>query len=114
MPKMSTSALKAMLAAQYAGALAASNASKLSGERADAMAYYNGDVSKDMPSAPGRSSAVSNDVMDTIEGILPQLMEIFAGTDEVVKFEPVGPDDVKAAEQETDYINHVFMNQNPG
>jgi hypothetical protein len=71
-------------------------------------------MSKDMPSSPGRSSAVSMDVPDTIEGIMPQLMEIFAGTDEVVKFEPVGPEDVQAAEQETDYINHVFMNQNPG
>jgi hypothetical protein len=64
--------------------------------------------------ARGRSSRVSMDVADTIEGMMPQLMEIFAGTDEVVKFEPVGPEDVKAAEQETDYINHVFMNQNPG
>ncbi len=39
---------------------------------------------------------------------------MFAGSDGVVKFEPVGPEDVQAAEQETDYINHGFMNQNPG
>jgi hypothetical protein len=32
----------------------------------------------------------------------------------VVRFEPVGPEDVDAAEQETDYVNHVFMQQNPG
>jgi len=32
----------------------------------------------------------------------------------VVRFEPVGPEDVAAAEQETDYVNHVFMQQNPG
>lgn len=114
MPKMTNSALKAMLASQYSGAVAASNASKLSGERADAMSYYNGDMSKDMPAMPGRSAAVSMDVADTVEGILPQLMEIFCGNDEVVKFGPVGPEDVQAAEQETDYINHVFMNRNPG
>jgi hypothetical protein len=114
MPKMTDADLRAMLASQYSAAMAASNASKLSSEREQALSYYNGDLSKDLPSQPGRSSAVSMDVSDTIEGIMPQLMEVFAGTDEVVKFEPVGPEDVEAAEQETDYINHVFMNQNAG
>ncbi len=114
MPKMREADLRAMIASQHADALAASNASKLSAARSDALMYYQGDMTKDMPSAVGRSSAVSMDVADTIEGMMPQLMEIFAGTDEVVKFEPVGPEDVKRAEQETDYINHVFMNQNPG
>lgn len=41
-------------------------------------------------------------------------MDIFAGSDEVVRFEPVGPNDEAAASQETDYVNHVFMQQNPG
>lgn len=114
MAKMGDSELRAMLASQHADALAATNASKLSMGRADAQAYYNGDMSKDMPSAAGRSSAVSMDVSDTIEGMMPQLMEVFTGSDEVVRFDPVGPEDVEPAKQETDYINHVFMNQNPG
>ena len=45
---------------------------------------------------------------------MPQLMEIFTGGDEVVRFDPVGPEDVEASEQETDYCNHVFMQKNPG
>src|SRR5262249_42589971 len=53
-------------------------------------------------------------VADTIEGMMPGLMDIFAGGDEVVRFEPVGPEDEAAAQQETDYVNHVFMQQNPG
>jgi hypothetical protein len=57
---------------------------------------------------------VSTDVADTIEGLMPNLMDIFAGSDEVVRFEPVGPEDESAAAQETDYVNHVFMQQNPG
>jgi hypothetical protein len=57
---------------------------------------------------------VSTDVADTIDGLMPSLMEIFAGSDDVVRFEPFGPQDVAAAEQETDYVNHVFMQQNPG
>src|SRR6516164_7429230 len=58
--------------------------------------------------------AASSDVADTIEGLMPPLMEIFAAGEEVVQFAPVGPEDVAAAEQETDYVNHVFMQQNPG
>ena len=112
--KKSASDLKALLAAERSDALAAMQASKLSGERSDAMLYYLGDMSKDMPAQDGRSRAVSTDVADTVEGLMPSLMEIFCGTDEVVRFEAVGPEDEKAAEQETDYVNHVFMQRNEG
>jgi hypothetical protein len=114
MPKMSPLDLKAMLASERADALAAISAAKLMEERADAMDYYLGDMRKDMPAQEGRSRAVSTDVADTIEGLMPNLMDIFAGSDEVVRFEPVGPEDEAAAAQETDYVNHVFMQQNPG
>jgi hypothetical protein len=114
MPKMSMSELAAMLTAEKMDALAAMRASKLSAERTKAMDYYNGDMSADMPAQDGRSRAVSTDVADTIDGLMPSLMEIFAGSDDVVRFEPFGPQDVAAAEQETDYVNHVFMQQNPG
>src|SRR6266545_3361962 len=112
--KMSPSDLKALLAAEKADALAATSAAKLSAERSDAMDYYLGDMSKDLPAGDGRSTAVSTDVADTVEGLLPALMDIFASSDEVVRFEPVGKEDVRAAEQETDYVNHVFMQKNPG
>jgi hypothetical protein len=114
MPKMAASDLKAMLGAHKADALAAVTAAQLAEERSDAMDYYLGDMSKDMPAQDGRSRAVSTDVADTIEGLMPSLMDIFAGSDEVVRFEPVGPEDEEAAQQETDYVNHVFMQQNPG
>jgi len=111
---MSTSDLKTMLAAEKADALAAISAARLAEERADAMDYYLGNMKKDMPAQEGRSRAVSTDVADTVEGLMPHLMDIFAGSDEVVRFEPVGPEDEAAAAQETDYVNHVFMQQNPG
>ncbi|XUM22254.1 portal protein [Bradyrhizobium oligotrophicum S58] len=114
MPKMSNADLKTMLAAEKADALAAISAARLAEERADAMDYYLGNMRKDMPAQEGRSRAVSTDVADTIEGLMPHLMDIFAGSDEVVRFEPVGPEDEAAAAQETDYVNHVFMQQNPG
>ena len=71
-------------------------------------------MSRDMPAPDGRSKAVSTDVADTVEGLMPSLMDIFTAADEVVRFEPVGPEDVAAAEQERDYVNHVFMQQNAG
>jgi hypothetical protein len=114
MSKMSTSDLKTMLASEKANALAAISAARLMEERADAMDYYLGDMRKDMPAQDGRSRAVSTDVADTVEGLMPSLMDIFAGSNEVVRFEPVGPEDEAAAQQETDYVNHVFMQQNPG
>jgi hypothetical protein len=114
MPKMSDTTLKAILQAERNSALGGTLASDLSSERAKAMDYYNGDMLADMPSAEGRSSAVSSDVADTIEGLMPSLIEIFTAGDEAVKFEPVGPEDEDAAQQETDYVNHVFMQKNAG
>jgi len=71
MPKMSTLDLKAMLVAEKADALAAISAARLAEERADAMDYYLGHMAKDMPAQDGRSRAVSTDVADTIEGLMP-------------------------------------------
>lgn len=114
MAKMDLLELKSVLAAEKSDALAALVAAQLSQDRATAMEYYLGDMTQEMPVPDGRSQAVSTDVADTIEGLMPALMDIFAGSDEVVRFEPVGPEDEEAAEQETDYVNHVFMQNNPG
>lgn len=114
MQAMTVSELRALLAAERADALSSANTSELSSARVRALNYYNGDVSEDMPAIAGRSSAVSRDVSDTIDGLMPSLMEVFCGGDDVVKFEPVGPEDVEQAQQETDYVNHVFMQQNDG
>lgn len=114
MPQITIDELKGILEAEKADALSAVNASKLSEERSRAMDFYLGDMSSDMPAQPDRSRAVSTDVLDTIEGLMPQLMEIFASGDEVVVFNPVGPEDEAAAQQETDYINHEFMEKSAG
>ncbi len=114
MAKMREDDLKALLSAEKADALSAMDAAKLSEERERAMNYYNGDVSADMPTVTDRSKAVSYDVSDTVESLMPVLMEIFAGGDEVVKFAPVSEEDEDQAEQETAYINHVYNQKNPG
>jgi hypothetical protein len=114
MAKLSDGDLKALLAAERADSLHSSTSSVLSDERTKAMNYFLGDMDDDIPAPAGRSSAVSTDVADTIEGLMPSLMEIFAGSDDAVRFEPVGPEDIDAAEQETEYVGHVFWQQNDG
>ena len=85
---------------------------EISKQRESAMEYYYG-----LPfgnEVEGRSQFVDSTVADTIEWIKPSLMRIFASGDEMVVFEPQGPEDVASAQQATDYVNYVFMRDNPG
>lgn len=111
---MSTSEVQTLLMGLRSDALSAESSSKLSDERTKAMDYYLGDISSDIPDPVDRSKVVSSDVAEAVEGLMPGLMEVFCSGDEVVKFNPVGEEDESAAEQETDYVNHVFMQKNPG
>lgn len=90
------------------------NDAELKSDRERALNYYKGDVRQDIPSLPNRSKAVSSDVSDAVETILPDLMEIFLGGDDVVSLAPQGPDDVDAAKQETAYLHHVVFQENDG
>ena len=84
----------------------------ISDERNLASQYYHGEPFGD--EEEGRSSVVSMDVRDTVQSILPSLMKVFTTGEKVVEFVPTGAEDVAMAEQATDYINHVFMQQNKG
>lgn len=82
----------------------------LSNDRAAALDAYFG--RNTFPAPEGNSQVVSRDLFDTVEWIIPSLTRIFAGADEVVKVDPVGPDDVAQAEQESLYLNHVVTQGN--
>jgi hypothetical protein len=86
---------------------------ELNANREKSLEYIKGQMD-DMPSLPNRSTAVSTDVSDAIETALPDIMEVFTGGEDVATFRPVGEEDVEAAAQETDYVNHVLFNENPG
>jgi len=62
----------------------------------------------------GESNVVSTDVADTIEGILPIILNIFTSSDDVVRFDPNGPEDEEQASQQTEVANYVFYRQNNG
>ena len=85
---------------------------ELSEQRKKSLEYYLGD--KLGTEIDGRSQVVSTDVADTIETILPNLLRIFTASDQVVKCEPMKAEDVKLADQVTNYINYIFYKDNPG
>ena len=62
----------------------------------------------------GRSQVVSNDVLDTVESLMPSLMKIFTAGDNVFECEGVGPEDEEMARQCSDYLNYIFYKQNNG
>jgi len=62
----------------------------------------------------GKSSIVTGEVAEAIDGALPALIRIFTGSDQIVVADPVGPGDEAGAKQATDYLNHIFMKDNPG
>lgn len=62
----------------------------------------------------GRSSIVTGEVAEAIDGALPQLVRVFTTTEDIVYFEPRGPMDEETARQATDYCNWAFYRENDG
>lgn len=62
----------------------------------------------------GRSSVVSSDVLDTIEGMLPDLIDVFVSSDKAVQFDPTSEEDEEGAKQATEACNYAFYRQNNG
>jgi hypothetical protein len=62
----------------------------------------------------GRSQIVTGEVAEVVDGALPQLIRVFTASDDLGRFEPVGPGDEEGADQATDYANWVFYKDNRG
>lgn len=84
--------------------------------REELINLYNGLLpEKPDPEVDGnRSGMTSRDVRDTIEAMMPSIMRVFFSSERVAEFTPTGPEDVAVAEQATDYVNHVILQQNQG
>lgn len=108
---MTPDEVKAAVSAEIARAVGYAG-SDLAGPRDEALRYYLGEPYG--TERPGRSTAVTREVADTVEWIMPQLLRIFAGSDDVVRFTPTGPEDEAVADQCSDYVNWIFTRDNPG
>lgn len=92
--------------AQYVEAI---GATRLASMREYYREPYPGDEALD-----GWSTIVTSKVQDTVEWILPELLDVFTTSDEAVVFEPTSQEDVQGAQQATDACNYVFYKQNNG
>lgn len=110
--ELSDDELAAILAAEVSSAVTYDN-SELVQCRVRNIEYSQGEMN-DVQSEAGRSEAVSMDVRDTIGWIMPQLMEIFAGSERTADFLPVERGDEDYAEQVSDYIQHVVWSDCDG
>lgn len=81
-------------------------------KRAESLKYYRGDPFGN--EEDGRSQVVSRVLREAVGDTLPSLMRVFFGSDRAVEFVPFGPEDVAQAEQATDYINYIILQDNPG
>ena len=86
--------------------------STLSAQRAEALAYY--DRQPFGVEEEGRSQVVTSEFADVIESIMPGLMRVFTGTDDLATFAPLAPGQEQWAREASQYVPHVLMRQNDG
>lgn len=114
MPKLTPDTLRTMILARRD---ASSNKldSEYSKNRREALAFYRGDTHPAYgQDEPGMSKVISRDTMEAVESMLPGLLRPFVSGDEVVRFEPTGPEDEESSKQASEYINYLFTRKNDG
>lgn len=92
--------------------------SEISAIRERNLRAYNAEASGDFaaPDIDDRSTFVSSDVADTVDGMLPQLLDVFVSDEKAVecKAKKPGPQAEQQAKQATAYLNYLFYTQNDG
>lgn len=104
--------IKSILALKVASAIGGGLNDAIAQSRVKAEQYYKGEPFGDEKS--GRSKVVSRDVAETVDGVMPSMLKVFAGGDEVARFDPTQPQEEAAAKQATDYVNWIWNQQNDG
>ena len=84
----------------------------ISRERENSLKLYNQELYGN--EREGFSQFVTSEVRDTIEWILPQLIEMFISGDNPVIFSPQNDKDIEGAKQESQYVRYVYNRQNNG
>ena len=109
--RLSDEDILAIVSSELSSASGASENDAIQAGRQKALAAYLGDKGAVVE---GRSSVVSTDVADAIEWIMPEVMKAFTQNNEVVTFDPVGPDDRRQAQIESRYVYDILMKDNEG
>ena len=109
--RLSDEDILAIVSSELSSSSGASENDAIQAGRQKALAAYLGDKGSVVE---GRSSVVSTDVADAIEWIMPEVMKAFTQNNEVVTFDPVGPDDRRQAQIESRYVYDILMKDNEG
>lgn len=109
--KLTDEDILSIVSSELSTSSGASENDSIQRNRQNALAMYLGDKG-DFPE--GRSSVVSTDVADAIEWIMPEVMKAFTQNNEVVTFDPIGPDDSRQAELESRFVYDILMKDNGG
>ena len=62
----------------------------------------------------GYSQFTTREVLEAVEWAKPALLKVFLGSDKIVSFDAVGPEDEDRAAQETDVVNYKVLKANDG
>jgi hypothetical protein len=82
----------------------------LAEERQTEHDYYEGlPLENDENLDATRSKVISKDVHDTVHAILPSLLRIFFSGNNLVEYDPNGPEDEAFAKQATEYVNKIVL-----
>ncbi|MBC7605071.1 MAG: hypothetical protein H7255_20735 [Ramlibacter sp.] len=103
--------LLAIIQSHRANSLGA-NDGDLSTKRAKALDHYHGRPYGN--EVEGRSQVVSRDLMEAVDWAMPGIMKVFLAAGVLAEFKPRGPEDEDLAQQESDYVNLVMMQDNDG
>ena len=109
--RLSDEEILAIVSSELSSSSGASENDAIQAGRQKALAAYLGDKGSVVE---GRSSVVSTDVADAIEWIMPEVMKAFTQNNEVVTFDPVGPEDRRQAQIESRYVYDILMKDNEG
>ena len=92
------------------------NGDELSQVRARNLQFYRGMAEGELaaPAIPDRSSIVATDVADTVEGMIPPLLRIFAASKDAIRATPTHPTYAPAAKMAGAYLRHKFWTENRG
>ncbi|QEX18585.1 hypothetical protein FRZ44_38920 [Hypericibacter terrae] len=108
---LSERAIQSIIQARLTEALG-QDSHALKGARISALQRYRGEP--DGREREGHSQVVWRDVAESVDSVMPQLMKIFAGSEQIGQFQPQGPEDEPGAAQATDYVNWIWSSQNNG
>jgi len=109
--RMTDDELSAHIGSRLAVTGAISQVQAVSSDRAKALRYYRGEPLG--IEQVGRSQVVSRDVQETVDGLMPSLIKVFA-SGPPVELQARSQQYERHAEQATELVNHVWNVQNPG